>query len=345
MGFIFETPRLYVRRYTLADEEDFFRLNNDVDIVRYIRPPKSRQESHEFLLQNLALYDEFPFMGRWAMLEKESNAFVGSFAVFPIEHSKDIQLGYSLFKEYWGKGFATESIPAGRQYAFDHLCLKEIYAITEVANTASQKALMKCGFVQSGQVVEGSKTLFRFSSANPDYVETERLWIFPLSPALLEVYLQGQDKLENVLGLAGISRRVAYGLRELIERTTLPMIKSVSHDERLFHTFWLVVEKERNRIVAELGFKGRPDAGGIVEIGYGTMPSEEGKGIMTEAVGGMVTWAAQRKDVTGILAETNKENIASIRILEKNNFSQFDRKGDMLWWKKTVSNAGYKSET
>jgi ribosomal-protein-alanine N-acetyltransferase len=334
MHIVFETERLLVRRYTMADEEYFFRLNNDPDVVRYIRPPKSRQESHEFLLHNLSMYEQFPFMGRWAMLHKTTGSFIGSFAVFPVENTTDIQLGYSLFKEHWRNGYATESTLAGRQYAFDNLCLKEIYAITEQANTASQKTLLKCGFTRVNDKVENGKTLFRFISYNPDYIETKRLRIFPLTPHHLRVYLEAGDKFENLLGLSRFGRIVAPMVRDRVETLSLPGIEAAPPHLRVFHTFWLAVEKSTNTIVAEMGFKGAPDAEGRVEIGYGTMPFQQGRGIMTEAVGGFVDWASKRKDVRSVVAETAKGNAASIRVLQKNNFSQFTIRGDMLWWER-----------
>jgi ribosomal-protein-alanine N-acetyltransferase len=306
-------------------------------VVRYIRPPKTREESFQFLLQNLALYEQSPFMGRWAMIDKPTNTFVGSFAVFPIDNSKDIQLGYSLLKEHWGKGFASESIPVGRQYAFDNLCLKEIYALTEPDNIASQKALLRSGFVQISDKVEAGRKLSRFVSPNPNYAETKRLRIFPLSVHHLRVYLQAQDKFENMLGLSRFGRVVVPAIRDLVEKTTIPKIEATPAHQKVFQTFWLVVEKSTNTVVAELGFKGIPDAEGLVEIGYGTMPLQQGRGIMTEAVGGMLLWAARRTDVKGIIAETDKNNAASIRILQKNNFTQYTRKGDMLWWKREIS--------
>lgn len=341
MHKVFETKRLLVRRYTLEDEETFFHLNNDPDVVRYIRPPKSRKESYDFLLQNLELYQQFPYMGRWAMIHKETNGFVGSFAVFPIENTKDIQLGYSLFRQYWGRGFATESILTGRQYAFDNLCLKEIYAITEPANTASQKALLKCDFVQATDKIENGKTLFRFVSLNPDHIETKRLRIFPLTAEHLRVYLQADDKFERMLGLAHFGRIVVPAVRDMVEKTSLPRIESVPAHERVFHTFWLAVEKSSNTVVAELGFKGVPDAEGQVEIGYGTMPYQQGRGIMTEAVGGVIGWASGRNDIRTILAETDRNNTASIRILQKNAFTHYTTKGSMFWWRKEISGSGF----
>jgi|GEM_PF-217970 ribosomal-protein-alanine N-acetyltransferase len=337
MHIVFETERLLVRRYTMADEEVFFRLNSDTDVVRYIRPPKSRQESHEFLLQNLAMYEQLPFMGRWAMVDKSSREVIGTFAVFPIDNSSDIQLGYSLLPEHWGKGYATESVLAGRQYAFDNLCTSEIYGITEPANTVSQKILLKCGFTQVSDKIDFGKKLYRFVSYNPNYIETERLRIFPLTPHHLRVYLQADDKFENMLGLASFGRIVAPAVKERVEKTSLPGIEAAQPHLLVFHTFWLAVEKKSNTVVAELGFKGAPDANGTVEIGYGTMPYQQGRGIMTEAVGGFIEWARRRNDVRTIIAETDSGNYASHRVLEKNKFTMYEKRGRMFWWKRDIS--------
>lgn len=336
MHKVFETERLLVRRHTLADEDYFFRLNNDMDVIRYIRPPKNREESYQFLLQNLDMYEQLPNMGRWAMLEKSSGTPIGSFAVFPIGNTKDIQLGYSLFKEYWGQGFATESILGGRQYAFDTLCLNEIFAITESENIGSQKALLKTGFEKLSNTVEGDKTICRFVSKNPDHIETARLRIFPLSVDNLHIYLRANDEFENKMGLAKFGRIVAPAVRDMVERSSLPRIEAAAPQERIFHTFWLVIEKESNEVVAELGFKGAPGIDGKVEIGYGTMPYQQGRGFMTEAVGAMINWASKRNDIRSVVAETDQANTASIRILEKNNFSQYDSQGNMLWWKRDL---------
>ncbi|HEY4155237.1 MAG TPA: GNAT family N-acetyltransferase, partial [Puia sp.] len=80
-----------------------------------------------------------------------------------------------------------------------------------------------------------------------------------------------------------------------------------------------------------------PDKTGGIEIGYGTMPSHRGKGIMTEAVGGMIQWAKSRPDIESILAETDKDNKASICVLEKNQFILFDVRENMKWWRINVS--------
>jgi RimJ/RimL family protein N-acetyltransferase len=46
---IFETERLIVRQYVFeTDAENFFLLNSDEDVMRYIRATKSREECDAF---------------------------------------------------------------------------------------------------------------------------------------------------------------------------------------------------------------------------------------------------------------------------------------------------------
>lgn len=338
---IFETDRLIIRRYTLEDDENFFNLNGDPEIMKYIREPKSRQECTVFLKRNLAYYEQHPLMGRWAMIEKASNEFCGSFAVIPVEtvdssRHAEIQLGYALLKDYWGKGYATESTLGGRQYAFDVMKLPVVVAITDTANVASQKVLLRSGFEQQPDIMEGNRPLCYFTSRNPNVIETERLHIFPLTIAQLELYLNGKDELEQLLGLTPFGRTVAPQVKDRVTKITLPKMREAMDDDYLFHTFWLVVDKLSKTIVAELGFKGPPFDGGRVEIGYGTMPAMQNKGYMTEAVKGILQWAKERKDVSVVLVETKVSNHASIRVVEKNGFEQISKQREYLYWKKLV---------
>jgi RimJ/RimL family protein N-acetyltransferase len=164
-------------------------------------------------------------------------------------------------------------------------------------------------------------------------VDTGRLLIIPLNYHQLRLYLKGKGMLEAELRLANNVRNVSEEVKDSVEFFILPSMKKALSDYYLFFTFWIVVERISRSIVAELGFKGAPNNEKEIEIGYGTFSGQRGKGVMTEAVGGMVEWARQRDDIKYILAETDESNLASIRVLQKNNFAIFDKKGKMLWWK------------
>lgn len=165
---ILSSERLYVRPYTLNDEELFFMLNGDAEIMRYIRPVKTREQSNLFLKENIRFYQDHPGLGRWALLKKDTDEFVGTFSLLPLEHTNDIHIGYALLKEHWGKGYAAEIVGAGTQYAFEILKLSTIVAVTYEENVPSQKVLEKNGFVRDG--IYGDKDiLFRKSFSEHPY--------------------------------------------------------------------------------------------------------------------------------------------------------------------------------
>ena len=160
---ILQTPRLIVQRYTMEDADEFFALNNDKEVMRYIRPPKTREECDSFLQQNINFYHTYPNLGRWAAFEKETETFIGSLALIPIKEKDDrIQIGYALKPFSWGKGFATELVKAGIPFFFNSQNHQYLYAITEQPNVASQKVLLKCGFKQDGFFMENKKKLLMF---------------------------------------------------------------------------------------------------------------------------------------------------------------------------------------
>jgi ribosomal-protein-alanine N-acetyltransferase len=167
-------------------------------------------------------------------------------------------------------------------------------------------------------------------------VETVRLLIIPLTYKELQLYLQANDLYEQAAGLTPVGRTVVPAVQEMVTKFTLPKMAHAAGENYLFHTFWVVMEKAGRTIVAELGFKGEPNQRKEIEIGYGTMPLQQGKGYMTEAVGGMLNWAKAGTDVDTMLAETDESNTASIRVLRNNRFIQFDKKGNMLWWKNNL---------
>lgn len=162
---VFETERLRVRRFTGTDGDHYFSLNGNEEVMRYIRPPRTRQESDEQLQQILQEYSAYPMSktGRWGVEDKASGRFIGSFVIIPIPTEPEkIQLGYSFIPEYWGKGLGTELASAGLQYFLKNTTIPEIYGVTETPNIASQKVLLKAGFTFHEKKIEEGKELTVF---------------------------------------------------------------------------------------------------------------------------------------------------------------------------------------
>jgi ribosomal-protein-alanine N-acetyltransferase len=164
---LFETERMVVRRFTVDDAENFFLLNGNAQAMHYIRPAKSRMESNAFLLENLNFYLDSSSLGRFAVHEKMTGSFLGTFSFLYLSGEADFHIGYALLPEVWGKGFATELVRCGISYFFEKTGRKEIFAITDSANQPSQHVLLKSGFYKKGQTVENGKTLELFCLKRP----------------------------------------------------------------------------------------------------------------------------------------------------------------------------------
>jgi RimJ/RimL family protein N-acetyltransferase len=163
-------------------------------------------------------------------------------------------------------------------------------------------------------------------------IETERLIIKPLTYNQLEKYILNDNSLEKELNLNETWRSISPELKEAFEQTILPNVADTS-TSYLYSTLWTLISKTDNKMVGDLCFVGAPNAVGEIEIGYGTYDIFAGKGFMTEAVGGMISWAKKQPEIRSIVADTEKQNTTSFRVLEKNGFVKIDETETLLKWK------------
>ena len=67
-------------------------------------------------------------------------------------HRLNAELGYWLAEDYWGKGVISKAIPMMLAYAFKNFPIERIFAIPYPHNIASEKALIKSGFVKEAHI-------------------------------------------------------------------------------------------------------------------------------------------------------------------------------------------------
>ena len=82
-----------------------------------------------------------------------------------------------------------------------------------------------------------------------------------------------------------------------------------------------LVDKVAGTPLGACGFKGPPDADGMVEIAYGIAPEHQNKGYATEAAGALVRFAFASRQVQVVRAHTIADANASARVLIKCGFS------------------------
>ena len=89
---------------------------------------------------------------------------------------------------------------------------------------------------------------------------------------------------------------------------------------------WYAVRKaeglESAVVVGACGYFGPPDADGMVEIGYSVVPAFQGHGYATEMVRALMARAFSVTGIARVIAHTSRENIASIKVLERCGFTR-----------------------
>lgn len=163
-------------------------------------------------------------------------------------------------------------------------------------------------------------------------IETERLILKPLTYNQLIKYIKADNSLEIELNLNETSRTISQELKEAFEQTILPNVADRTKDY-LYSTLWTVIAKDTNKMIGDICFVGEPNSDGEIEIGYGTYDEFQKKGFMTEAIGGMITWAKVQPKIVSIIASTEKDNIGSYTILLKNNFIKIGETETLFNWK------------
>ncbi len=155
--------------------------------------------------------------------------------------------------------------------------------------------------------IQGKYT--EFESSGDNMIETKRLRIYAASKEQMEAFIAVQSV--DVL-------KAAY---------TEMLNGCLSHPNQWeWYAIWMIELKDGTHI-GELCFKGI-DESGDAEIGYGIADDYQGYGYATEALTAAVEWAFRHDAINCVTAEVEKENIASIRVLEKSGFELTGRIGE-----------------
>lgn len=144
---VFETERLIFTLYSEELRADFTRLFTDEEVMKYVDKGVLSREAVDALWRRLV--DEFYPQGIktiWAVLAKEDGRFIANASIRPRpEYKHEMEIGYVLAQNEWGKGFATEIALRLVAYGFDELKLSAVYATVDTGNEASKRVLEKCG--------------------------------------------------------------------------------------------------------------------------------------------------------------------------------------------------------
>jgi RimJ/RimL family protein N-acetyltransferase len=143
---VLETSRLRLREFVPQDAGALATVLGDPIAMQYYPAAFDRAEIDAWIRRNRARYFD-PGFGLWAMVLKDSGEMIGDCGCFlrDVDGRDDIEIGYHVRRDLWGKGYATEAAQACMQYAFTRLGVNRVISLIRPENLQSIRVAEKNG--------------------------------------------------------------------------------------------------------------------------------------------------------------------------------------------------------
>ncbi|WP_158800173.1 GNAT family N-acetyltransferase [Pedobacter sp. L105] len=142
------TERLILRRPKETDLKDFLAYRNDAENLKFQPIQPINEETALSFLKKQMLIDEEKETG-WVMFAlelKDTHQMIGEVGIYISPDDKSTSdLGWSVFKDEQGKGYAAEAASALLDYAFKLRRLNRVTASCVSTNTASLQLMKRLG--------------------------------------------------------------------------------------------------------------------------------------------------------------------------------------------------------
>jgi RimJ/RimL family protein N-acetyltransferase len=142
-----ETDRLTIRQWRIDEVDRFLDIYSRDEVVRWLGGPAIHERSRavELIERNAARLARDPRFGSWAVVERSTGVPAGTVLLKPLPNGDgEIEIGWQLHPDSWGKGLASEAAAALLDRAFED-GLDEVWAVTMFDNDRSARVCGRIG--------------------------------------------------------------------------------------------------------------------------------------------------------------------------------------------------------
>ncbi|HEY9500023.1 MAG TPA: GNAT family N-acetyltransferase [Pyrinomonadaceae bacterium] len=148
---LLETDRLILRMWRNEDFAAYEKMCADPEIMKYLGGRTfDRLEAWRHMAFLVGHWQLLGF-GHWAVEEKESGKFIGRLGFLNPEGWPGFEIGWTLAREAWGKGYATEGARRALDYAFHDLNKDHVISLIHPENKNSIRVAERLGETLEGQ--------------------------------------------------------------------------------------------------------------------------------------------------------------------------------------------------
>jgi RimJ/RimL family protein N-acetyltransferase len=148
-----ETDRLRLRMWRDDDFEAYAKMCGDPEVMRYLGGKTFDRFEAWRHMAFLVGHWQLRGYGHWAVEEKASGAFVGRIGFLNPEGWPGFEIGWTLAREFWGRGYATEGARRALAYAFDELGKDHVISLIHPENKGSIGVAERLGETVEGKTV------------------------------------------------------------------------------------------------------------------------------------------------------------------------------------------------
>ena len=135
-----------LREFVESDVDALQAVLGDPVAMQYYPAPFDRQGVEAWITKNRDRYQRDGY-GLWAMLLKDTGELIGDCGctVQEVEGRNEVEVGYHVRRDLWGKGYATEAARACMEYAFAKLGAERVISMIRPENVPSKRVAEKNG--------------------------------------------------------------------------------------------------------------------------------------------------------------------------------------------------------
>jgi RimJ/RimL family protein N-acetyltransferase len=144
-GITLETERLRLRMLRQEDFEAYAEICADPEVMRYLTgQPMARHESWRNLAM-IAGHWHLRGYGHWAVELRSGGPMIGRLGFWRPEGWPGFELGWTLGRQHWGKGYAAEGARAALEHAFTTMGRDHVISVIHPENRASIRVAERIG--------------------------------------------------------------------------------------------------------------------------------------------------------------------------------------------------------
>jgi len=152
------TDRFVLRAFRESDVPALTALHSDAEVVRFIRPngePETNpRQAWEYMTMQMGHW-LLKGYGKWALADPKTDELIGRVGYYDAPYDwPGLELGWTMARRVWGKGYATESARLALDWGFENIKTNEIISAIQPDNERSIRVAGRLGqkFIRAGNI-------------------------------------------------------------------------------------------------------------------------------------------------------------------------------------------------